>query len=265
VLAALATSVAVAAPAAIDAAEDDAHTDSPAPPRVTRARLDTAVVPLGERDLRGVYRVHWHSVRSKVGGAVLEDRVEVWAVEQNGPRPPGPGGARLLSSTLDGEDVSEARRAEIAAQLESDDGAKGLDRRIADIIDLRIPGISHEDVYVFAERERRGDSCAARFEPADSSAVPDRVARGVLSWNCHTLEPVRLEAERVDKPLFVDSVVVQWDFEIIDGVALTLRYRVVVEAGLPFRKRRFDTTVAVEHFSAGEDPPSGPSRDTSGD
>jgi hypothetical protein len=215
--------------------------------------------------VRGEYRVRWHFLRSEVGGAVLEDRVEVWAVEQNGPLPPGPGAARLLSSTLDGEDVSDARRAELATQHESSDGTDGLDHRIADIIDLRIPGISDEDVYVFAERERRGDTCAARFEPADPGEVPDRVAHGVLSWNCRTLEPVRLEAERVDNPLFVDSVAAQWEFEVVDGVALTRRYRVVVDAGLPFLKRRFDTTVAVEHFSAPEDPPSGPLHDASGD
>jgi hypothetical protein len=34
---------------------------------------------------------------------------------------------------------------------------------------------------------------------------------------------------------------------------------------LPFLKRRFETTVAVENFSAPEDPPSGPLRDTRGD
>jgi hypothetical protein len=71
--------------------------------------------------------------------------------------------------------------------------------------------------------------------------------------------------ERVDNPLFVDSVAARWEFEIVDGVALTRRYRVVVDAGLPFRKRRFDTTVTVEHFSTPEDPPSGRFRDTSGD
>lgn len=265
VLATLVAAVATAAPAAIDAAEDDAETDPIAPSRVTRTRLDAAVVPLGERDLRGEYRVRVRLLRSKVGGDVLEDRVEVWAVEQNGPLPPGPGARRLLSSTLDGEDVSDARRAELAALGESPDGRRGLDRRIADIIDLRIPGISNEDAYVFAARERRGDTCAARFDPADSGEVPDRVARGVLSWNCHTLEPVRLKAERVDNPMFVDSVAAQWEFENVDGVALTRRYRVVVDAGMPFLKRRFDTTVEVEHFSAPEDPPSGPLRDTSGD
>jgi len=265
VLAALVTALATTAPAATDAADDDAHTDPSAPSRVTRTRLDAAVVPLGERDLRGEYRVRGHFLRSKVGGAVLEDRVEVWAVEQNGLLPPGPGARRLLSSTLDGEDVSDARRAELAEQRESRDGPSGVNRRIADIIDLRIPGISDEDVYVFAERERRGDTCAARFEPADQGEAPDRVARGLLSWNCHTLEPVRLEAERVDNPLFVDSVAAQWEFEIVDGVAFTRRYRVVVDAGLPFLKRRFETIVAVENFSAPEDPPSGPLRDTRGD
>jgi hypothetical protein len=201
VLAALAAALATAAPAAIDAAEDGARTDPSAPSRATRTHLDAAVEPLGERDLRGEYRVRWHHLRSKVGGAALEDRVEVWAVEQDGPLPPGPEAARLLSSTLDGEDVSDARRAELAAQRESSDGADGSDRRIADIIDLRVPGIINEGVYVFRERERRGDICSARFEPADSGEIPDRVARGLLSWNCHTLEAVRLEAERVDNPM----------------------------------------------------------------
>jgi hypothetical protein len=246
-------------------AEDDAHKDPSAPSRETRARLDAAVVPLGERDLRGEYRARWQSLRSKAGGAVLEDRVDVWAVEQNGPLPPGSGAARLLRSTLDGEDVTEARRAEIAAQLESSGGPRDPDRRIADIIDLRIPGIDNEDLYVFAERERRGDTCAASFEPADSGEAPERVARGVLSWNCRTLEPVRLEAERVDNPLFVDSVTARWEFEVVDGVGLTRRYRVVVDAGLPFRKRRFDTIVTIEHFSAPDGPPSGSSPETSGD
>jgi len=259
VLAALVTTLAMAAPATIDAAEDDAHTDPSAPPRITRTRLDAVIVPLGKRDLRGEYRVRWHLLRSKVGGAVLEDRVEVWAVEQNGPLPPGLGARRLLSATLDGEDVSDARRAELAAQPESPGGPGGRDRRFAGVIDLRIPGIANEDVYVFAERERHGDTCAARFEPADPGEAPDRAARGVLSWNCHTLEPVRLEAERVDNPLLVDSVAARWEFETVDGVAFSHRYHVVVDAGLPFLKRRFDMTIAIEQFSAPEDPPSAPS------
>jgi hypothetical protein len=238
------------APAALAAAEDDTRADPSAPSRVTRARLDVAVVPLGERDLRGEYRVRWHSLRSKASGAVLENRVDIWAVEQNGPLPPGRGPARLLSSTLDGEDVTDARRAELAARRESSDGARGIDRRVADIIDLRVPGIANAGVYAFSASERSGDTCAARFEPADSGEVSDRVARGVLGWNCRTLEPVRLEAERVDNPMFVDSVAAEWEFDIVDGVALTRRYRVVVDAGLPFRKRRYDTTVTVEHFSA---------------
>jgi hypothetical protein len=265
VLATLVTTLATAAPAAIGAAEDDAHTDPSAPPRATRTRLDAVVVPLGKRDLRGEYRVRWHLLRSKVGGAVLEDRVEVWAVEQNGPLPPGLGARRLLSATLDGEDVSDARRAELAAQPESSGGPSGRNRRIAGVIDLRIPGIANEDGYAFAERERRGDTCAARFEPADPGEAPDRAARGVLSWNCHTLEPVRLEATRVDNPLFVDSVEARWEFETVDGVAFAHRYRVVVDAGLPFMKRRFDMTIAIEKFFAREDPPNDPFRDTSGD
>jgi len=264
-LAALVAALATAAPAATDAAADDVHTDSSAPSRATRTHLDAAVVPLGERDLRAEYRARWQSLRSKVDGTVLEDRVDVWAVEQNGPLPPGSGAPRLLSSTLDGEDVSDARRAEIAALRESSDGQDGFDRRIADIVDLRVPGIANEDMYLFAESERRGDTCAARFEPADPDDAPERVARGLLSWNCITLEPVRLEAERVDNPLFVDSVTAQWEFEIIDGVALTRRYRVVVDAGLPFRKRRFDTIVTVESFSAPGKLPSDPPSDARGD
>ena len=261
----LAALVAALVTAALVATGDGVSTDPSAPARVTRTRLDAAVVPLGERDLRGEYRARWHSLRSKAGGAVLEDRVDVFSVEQNGPAPPGSGAARLLRSTLDGEDVTEARRAEIAAQLESSRGPRDPDRRIADIIDLRIPGADSEDLYVFSERERRGDTCAASFEPADSDEPPERVARGVLSWNCRTLEPVRLEAERVDNPLFVDSVAAQWEFEVVDGVALTRRYRVVVDAGLPFRKRRFDTIITIERFSAPDGPTSGSSPETSGD
>jgi hypothetical protein len=40
---------------------------------------------------------------------------------------------------------------------------------------------------------------------------------------------------------------------------------VVVDAGLPFLKRRFDMTIAIEQFSAPEDPPSAPSGFRSGD
>jgi len=265
VLAALVTAVATAAFATIDAAADDVDTDPSAPPRVTLTRLDAVVVPLGKRDLRAEYRVRWHLLRSKIGGAVLEDRVEVWAVEQDGPLPRGPGAARLLSATLDGEDVSDARRAELVAQRESPDGPGGRERRLADVIELRIPGIANEDVYIFAERERHGDTCAARFEPADPGEAPDRAARGVLSWNCHTLEPVRLEAERVDNPLLVDSVAARWEFESVDGVAFAHRYHVVVDAGLLFMKRRFDITIAIEHFSAPEDPPNAAARDEGGD
>ena len=252
--------LALAIPIPIDADEESVD---PGPAAITRALLDAAVVPLNERDLNAAYRFRTRFVQGKPGGDVLEERVEVWAIEQQGPSP-GPGRGRLLSSELDGEDVTDARRAEVAEQRrepeEADDadseGDTESDSGFADIVNLRLPGAEDGDIYVFRSEPRDGDTCAARFEPPAGEKIPDRAARGVLSWNCETREPVRLEAERVEAPMLVDAVAVEWDFGIIDGIAFTQRYRLVVEGGLPFLKRRYEFAATTESFSVFADLPS---------
>jgi hypothetical protein len=223
-----------------------------APSATTRARLDAAVVPLNERNLNAAYQFHSRFVTGKPDGEVLEERVEVWAVDRSGPPIEGPPG-RLLSAKLDGEDITEERRDEVTEQRRAaagNDPDEDSGSAFVEIVDLLLPGEKDGDLYAFQPEPRDGDTCAAQFEPRGDSEVPDRAARGVLRWNCETHEPLRLEATRIETPPLVDKVFIEWDFETVAGVAYPKHYRLVVEGGVLFVKRRYEFAGSTEDFTA---------------
>ena len=211
------------------------------PPPETRALLTDATKPLGEREFSGVYTFRSHRATSKTNGDDLEERLEIFEIRQSGADSTE---RTLVSSTLNDEDVTEERRAEIAEQ-EAGGGGRGGG------LDMKLPTAEH-DIYVFKPAEPEGELCVSHYEPDPDSRDVDGATEGRLAWNCATGDPAWLEASLVDNPMMVDDLQARWTFQRA-GELIVIRTNVFeVVAGLPFRKRKMAFNLELVDLQQGE-------------
>jgi len=212
---------------------------STAPPEQTLQSLDEATKLLDDREFSGSYRADVVSWRSTRGDPI--ERRETFQARKRGTDPVD---GELASAIENGEDITEARRAEIAEQ-EAERGDEPRERPFAD---FRLPGWKNREAYRWEALAGEDGGCGARFEPTPELEGEEDVGRGQLAWHCESLDPLRLQLVPEELPTLVDESTMSWLFARQDDFLLTRRFEWRVAGGLPFFKRRFRLVVEISEF-----------------
>jgi hypothetical protein len=210
-----------------------------APSEKTLKWLEEVTKLLEEREFNGSYRadvVSWQGPPDE-----LTERREVFRARKTGP---GPLDGELVSAIENGEDITEARRAEIAEQ----EAEREDEPRERPFGDFRLPGWEHREVYSWEALPGDDGSCGARFEPVPELRGEENVGRGQLTWSCESLDPLGLQLVPEDLPRLVDESTMSWRFARQDDFLVTQRFEWRASGGLPFFKRSFRLVVEISDF-----------------
>ena len=210
-----------------------------APPEQMLRQLDEVTKRLDDREFSGSYRadvVSWRGPR--------DDQIERRETFRARKRGTDPVDGELVSAIEGGEDITEARRAEIAEQ-EAERGDEPRERPFAD---FRLPGWENREAYSWEALPSEDGSCGARFAPTPQLEGEKGVGRGQLAWHCESLDPLRMQLVPAKLPRLVDETAMSWRFRRVDDFLLSERFEWRIAGGLPFFKRSFRLVIDVSEF-----------------
>jgi hypothetical protein len=140
-------------------------------------------------------------------GSPRETREARWRIAGDGVCAPR---RALLFASVDGRDVTERRRRELAGAAEAKTPPAASDPAAARrevSVSLRLPFGDGAKDYRFGAVVSAGELCRQPFEPPPDVAKPRGYLRGQMIWRCATLEPVRLTAELLGRPWYLRRAV----------------------------------------------------------